>query len=490
MPINSFLYPGAKVTPAYEVANSCRFNDGDSAFITRANAGSDGTTDTWTMSMWVKRGVLGTTQFLFHGYTSGNFNVSLRFTSDDQLYFFQEDHPAQNGRLLMTTARKFRDPSAWYHIVAQYDSTQSTNTNRAKIYINGVQETTFNGSVTWPDQNFDSEMTSASTNIHIGKENGGDYFDGYMAEVVLLDGTAASPTSFGEYDEDSPTIFKPKDVSGLTFGTHGFYLDFEDSSNLGNDVNGGTDFTENNLAATDQATDTPTNNFATLNPIDDTLGYYTFSEGNCQVVSDSSGKAYTSSTLAVSKGKWYFETKMSSMVADERFLIGIAPRGAVENDHPDSTANGGINLSGFNAVIYSQGSSVLNNFFGNNTTRFDSWTGIIGMALDLTDGSEQITFSKDGAWVTGSGTTSTTFASALQVDISAKMDESTATGFWHLVVGEGNGSAAGTFQVNFGGCPAFTVSSGNADGNGYGNFEYPVPSGYLALCTKNVATDS
>jgi hypothetical protein len=223
-----------------------------------------------------------------------------------------------------------------------------------------------------------------------------------------------------------------------------------------------------------------------MNPLDNFYGNYTFSEGNCQVVSSSGDKAYVASTLAVSKGKWYFETNISAMVTDERFLIGIAPRGAVEDDHPDSTANGGINFSGFNAVINSQGSVILNNFYGNNTTRFDGWTGIIGMALDLTDGSEQITFSKDGAWVTGSGTTSTTFANALQVDISAKLNESTASGFWHLVVGEGNSSAAGTFQINFGN-PIFTISSGNTDGNGYGNFEYAVPSGYLSLCTANLS---
>ena len=108
------------------------------------------------------------------------------------------------------------------------------------------------------------------------------------------------------------------------------------------------------------------------------------------------------------------------------------------------------------------------------------------MALDLTDGSEKITFSKDGAWVTGSGTTDTDFSNALQVDISAKLNESTASGFWHFVVGEGSGSSAGTFQINFGN-PPFSISSGNSDANGYGNFEYSVPSGYYALNTKNLA---
>jgi len=475
MPINSFLYPGAKVTPAYEVANSCRFNDGDSAFITRANAGSDGTTDTWTMSMWVKRGVLGTTQFLFHGYTSGNFNVSLRFTSDDQLYFFQEDHPAQNGRLLMTTARKFRDPSAWYHIVAQYDSTQSTNTNRAKIYINGVQETTFNGSVTWPDQNFDSEMTSASTNIHIGKENGGDYFDGYMAEVVLLDGTAASPTSFGEYDEDSPTIFKPKDVSGLTFGTHGFYLDFEDSSNLGNDVNGGTDFTENNLAATDQATDSPTNNFATLNPlIAPTSNGPTFSEGNLvSVTSDASGTYGWggATTIGVTSGKWYCEAKWTQSGTYVRGAIGVhydPAEGARDNSYStaESYAWGYYAEDG---TLRNAGSTL----WTNNTYA----TGdIIGVYLDLDN--LELYFAKNGTLETGTGVSLT------------------AGKTYHFYQEDTTGTTSTSkFEFNFGAGTSWTVSSGNADANGYGNFEYDPSAGtfdgasknFYALNTKNLA---
>ena len=478
MPINSFLYPGAKVTPAYEVANSCRFNDGDSAFITRANAGSDGTTDTWTMSMWVKRGVLGTTQFLFHGYTSGNFNVSLRFTSDDQLYFFQEDHPAQNGRLLMTTARKFRDPSSWLHIVAQYDSTQSTNTNRAKIYINGVQETTFNGSVTWPDQNFDSEMTSASTNIHIGKENGGDYFDGYMAEVVLLDGTAASPTSFGEYDEDSPTIFKPKDVSGLTFGTHGFYLDFEDSSNLGNDVNGGTDFTENNLAATDQATDSPTNNFATLNPLGNYVANGVFTEGNLVMTTATNGHlARGISTIRPAHGKWYAECKV---LDSDRFSIGFM------NGNETYSAQGGEDTNSvivfYSAGAYTNGSTSAD-YFGSSLSDND----IIMLAMDLDN---DIAFmGVNGTWAksaTEAEIEAGTATNSLTTHISSTVPVN--TGHCGMFIEDNSGSEKMSGSFNFGN-PAHSISSGNSDENGYGNFEYSVPDGFLALCTKNLGSD-
>ena len=474
----------ATAATGFNVANSCRFNDGDSPHMHKTPGSASGTKTKFTFNCWFKRSTLGSEQNLIEAGSSTNERtyVSLGVFGTDELSFVHRT--GGSNSIVVTGTNLLRDVSAWYMITVKYDSTDGTANNRVRLYINGteVAYTT----QTMPGSNDttyinDDEIHYISRANHAAER----FLDGYLAEVCLIDASALAPTSFGEFDEDSG-IWKPIDVSGLTFGTNGFYLDFEDSANLGNDANGGTDLTEVNLAAIDQATDTPTNNFATMNPLDNFYGNYTFSEGNCQVVSSSGDKAYVASTLAVSKGKWYFETNISAMVTDERFLIGIAPRGAVEDDHPDSTANGGINFSGFNAVINSQGSAILNNFYGNNTTRFDGWTGIIGMALDLTDGSEQITFSKDGAWVTGSGTTSATFASALQVDISAKLNESTASGFWHLVVGEGNTSAAGTFQINFGN-PPFTISSGNTDGNGYGNFEYAVPSGYYSLNTKNLA---
>jgi len=467
----------------YDVANSLRFNDGSSDSLTRTPSGA-GNRDKWTWSGWIKRSTLSTNQKFFSCGNSSLTFMAIQFNADDTLGFGDSSGGSTVSNIF--TDQVFRDVSSWYHIVAHYDSGNSTSTDRLRLYVNGSRVTDLNNT-TFPSQNTDGLVNS--TTVHnIGQRGDNNhFFDGYMAEVCFIDGSNLNPDQFGEFDSDSPTIWKPKDVSGLTFGTNGFYLDFENASSLGADVSGNSNnFTVNNLTSIDQTTDTCTNNFATMNPLDERFGFYTFSEGNCQVVSSSSGNAYVSSTIAVSKGKWYFETKITSQPADERFLIGIAPRGAVEDNHPDSTNNGGINLSGFNAVINSQGSSVLNNFFGNNTTRFDGFTGIIGMALDLTDGSEKITFSKDGAWVTGSGTTDTDFSNALQVDISAKMNESTASGYWHLVVGEGSGSSAGTFQINFGN-PPFSISSGNSDAEGFGNFEFPVPSGYFALCSKNLA---
>ena len=188
----------------------------------------------------------------------------------------------------------YRDVSAWYHIVVAVDTTQGTASNRLKLYVNGEQITSLQAS-SYPSLNFDTLINNNNAHYISGAVDttyGTRRFDGYMAEVCFIDGTALDPTSFGEFDEDSG-IWKPISVSGLTFGTNGFYLDFEDSAALGDDVSGnGNNFTVNNLTAIDQTTDTPTNNFATLNPLNNYWSAATFSEGNSVYTSNNTGDYY------------------------------------------------------------------------------------------------------------------------------------------------------------------------------------------------------
>ena len=478
----------ATASTGYDVDNSCRFEDGDSAYM-RLTPGSSATdSKKMTISFWCKRGNLGINTRMFSAEASYG-RDSLFFNDDDNLWLYIDN--GQEGNL--KTLRVFRDCSAWYHIVVAIDTTQATDTNRVKFYINGIQETSFDSSgdgIVYPDQDYDitgfgQNGQEATIGADTSPGSSDNEWDGYLAEFVFIDGLQLAPTEFGEFDSDSPTIWKPKDVSGLTFGTNGFYLDFEDSADLGADVSGNSnDFTVTNLAAENQATDTPTNNFCTINPLANFYGNYTFSEGNTiQTRASSSDKAHCVGTMGVTAGKWYWEINITTMPSSERFQIGIAPYEAQEDDDMTTDTNGAIGLKGFNAVVAANGNFEIADFYGNDTTRFDSWTGIIGVALDLTDGSEQITFSKDGAWVTGSGTTSITFGSAEQVDISSVDDP---TGFWHPAIGVDTTSTTAVFKWNMGN-PAFAISSGNADANGYGNFEYPVPSGYYALCTKNLA---
>ena len=469
----------ATASTGYDVDNSCRFNDGDSAKM-GITPGSDGNLRTWTYSAWIKRTKLAHFGgLIFAGIAGATDNLTdIYFYTDDKLYIRDVIGAGQMGYWLSPN-RLFRDPSAWYHIVLAVDTTQATDTNRLKLYINGTQETSLSDS-DYPDQNFDTNINDATYEQQIGhslKTDGSShYFDGYMAEVCLIDGTAYAASDFGEFDEDSPTIWKPKDVSGLTFGTNGFYLDFEDSSNLGNDANGGTDLTETNLAATDQATDTPTNNFCTGNPLANFYNQTTFSEGNCKATLASSPYGYDIGTMGVANGKWYWEIKYTSGSGDPHNVGGFGISGKGESltasawlgyQSGSSSTDYGYMDEGGTGVLYT-------NVSGADTDASRSFAigNIIGIAIDLDSGTHTMTL-----YVNGNATTTDNISS------------SPTSGFYFPAWSYGYSSGGAVFELNFGGCPAYAITSSNADENGYGAFEYAPPSGYLALCSKNLGSD-
>jgi hypothetical protein len=190
--------------------------------------------------------------------------------------------------ILLVTTPVYRDVSAWYHVVVAVDTTQATSSNRVKLYVNGVQVTSFDNEI-YPSLNFDTAVNNTVAH-YIGDHPAlGYYYDGYMAEVNLIDGQQLDHTDFGEFDEDSG-IWKPIAYTG-TYGTNGFFLEFKDSSALGDDTSGeGNDFTVNNLTSIDQTTDTPTNNFATMNPLNYTPSAITYTEGNLKLAFPASWK--------------------------------------------------------------------------------------------------------------------------------------------------------------------------------------------------------
>jgi len=469
----------------YNVDNSCRFNDGDSAYMHKS-PGSSGNQRKFTFSTWFKIGNSADILTLFAtGADASNRFWVMRHNEGTNSSQIKVDAKTSDSQTIeIQTSASFRDSTAWMHLVVAVDTEQGTAANRVKIYINGTQITSF-ATETYPAEDHDTEVNKAAEH-RIGRYNAGtNYWDGYMCETVFIDGTQYAASDFGEFDEDSPRIWKPKDVSGLTFGSNGFYLDYKDSSNLGNDANGGTDLTEVNLAATDQSIDTCTNNFATMNSLANKVTSVNFSEGNLET-GFGNGRGGSTSTFGLTTGKWYVEMNITTMPDDSRFHLGVVPFEIKAADDLHNTSNQGTDLSGYNAVIYANddsGLSIINNFYGNATGRF-SGTPIIAMALDLTSATKTMAFSVNGAWVTGSNTTDTDFSNALKVDISAYIARHDV---WHIACGTGNSSGtSGVFEMNFG-SPSFAISSGNADGNGYGNFEYAVPSGYFSLCTKNLA---
>ena len=327
-----------------------------------------------------------------------------------------------------------------------------------RLYINGTEVTAFDTD-TNPDEDATMEHFTDGTN-KIGQMNSDQYFDGYIAEFVMIHGSQLTPSSFGEFDEDSPTIWKPKDVSGLSFGSKDYYLDFEDSGDLDDDESGqGNDFTVSNLAAADQATDTPTNNFATANPLANINGSPTFSEGNLEITGDGSANHDWQSTIGLSSGKWYWEMKSTASSPDSGLIF--YDQSIISGSHPGE---------GF---VTNARKKVINDSTTGSAIGSTAQNDIHGMALDLDNG--KLWIHRNGTYIESGDPAGD--ANPFIETSDGLESEGVIGGFVFN----------GTVQINFGGCPAFAISSGNADDNGYGNFEYDVPAGFYALCTKNLA---
>jgi hypothetical protein len=457
------------VTGGYEVDNSLRFNSGSSDNLSRTPSSATNR-KTWTWSAWVKPSNTATDQGLWYAEPDATGYTAIRFASNKIRVLTVISGSTANGFDKETT-RLFRDPSAWYHFVVAYDSTQATANDRVKIYVNGVLETAFDTNGFGGGQNLDSYINA--TLVHqIGAEDNVSYYNGYMSEINFIDGQQLTPSDFGEFDEDSG-IWKPIAYTG-TYGTNGFYLEFKDSSALGDDTSGnGNDFTVNNLTSIDQTTDTPTNNFCTMNPLDNFFADSTFTQGNTQVEQPAAKECFNTGTFGVSTGKWYWETKVIVTGSSDDFAGGISDIVATSatSTPPGQTANN-YGYNGSNGHIRNNATTVA---YGNTYTTND----IVGTYLDLDN--NKLYFAKNGT-VQNSGT-----------GFSITAPSSTTNGVYFPIVGERH-TNSNTLNVNFGN-PSFAISTGNTDVNGYGNFEYDPSAGtfdgvskdFLALCTKNLS---
>ena len=454
----AFLIGGANsaADTGYDIENSCRFNPGDSPKLS-FDQGTPTSRRIWTYSLWVKRGNLGNVQASMISWGDTDY-FDIRFqdgTPDDGIIVYISDGAAKN----LATTRLFRDPSAWYHIVINSDTTDGTAGDRTRIYVDGVEETVFT-SEAQPDQNFDYAGLESGDPIVIGNRyTGSHYFDGYIAEAHFVDGQQLTPSSFGETDADSG-IWKPKEYTG-SYGTNGFFLEFKNSAvgtgasdTIGADTSGNDNhLTSTNVAVTDQCTDTPTNNFATFNRLD-TVSAITLSEGNTKATVGTT-HSMSRATMGVRNGKWYWENYIVDGGAGA--LVGAVGDSA---DIPLQLNANPSRLYRGQGTIYSNGSL---------SSGWSTYTAddIISVALDMDNGA--IYFYKNGT-IENSGT-------------AAYTDLLTATPDHWL---PGLKLYDESILINFGN-PNWALTSGNADANGYGNFEYAVPSGYFALCTKNLA---
>jgi len=465
----------------YDVANSLRFDDGSSDHLTRTPS-SSGTTTKSTISVWLKRSNLGGNHAVI---STGSNDFVYKFNTSDELVIY--DFNGSSFDFIFRTTMVFRDVSSWYNIILSLDSTQSTSSNRAKLFVNGSQITAFEQE-TYPSQNFNFQLNGTLQHL-IGREGGStNYFDGYMSEFIVVDGTALNTTDVGEFDQDTPTIWKPKDVSGLTFGTNGFYLDFENASSLGADVSGNSNnFTVNNLTSVDQSTDTCTNNFATFNGV---LGYNStivLAEGNLKGTTGSTHQAlYGSifSSIGVTQGAWYAEFKVTTN--SNHSIVGISAD--LESDANGSSGGAynfiylgqGIGYYGSNGKIFHT-SSDFQMTYGSAVSNND----IVGVALDVDN--QEVYFSINGVFQNSGNPESGASKTGGVVNEGARNIFSTGTGTLFFAVADFDATATCAIEANFGGGSVSAISSGNSDANGHGNFSYAVPSGYFSLCTKNLA---
>lgn len=432
--------------------------------LSRTPSGA-GNRKTFTISFWVKRSELSTQNILFQvdGGTNNTNYMEMSFNGSNQLLL------GGYTSNFLTTNRVFRDTSAWYHVVWRVDTTQSTADDRFRLYVNGEQQTSFSQRNN-PGQNDDTAANmAAATKI-------GQTLDGYLSQFIIADGQSYAPTTFGSTNSDG--IWVPNTSPSVTYGTNGFKLDFAgsgtsaDANGFGADSSGQTNhFATTNIATNPNTTDTPQNTFATLDPNNDrTQGGFTFSEGNTKVVTSGSNRNYACLTQAFKTGKWYMEC---------RYTGGVANAGVGFCDMNDLQMAGTSTLGDLSNEArvtssgeYEKNNSVTSGWAGSFTTN-----DILGLCLDCDN--NRFTISKNGQFADGSGNYD-------EANPTAYITYTTGN-FMTFAFGEGAGAATATIEINTGNAP-YTIASGNADANGYGSFEYAVPSGYYALCTKNMAT--
>jgi len=442
---------------------------------------SSGNRKIMTFSAWIKRAINGATSCIFATGTGSERDMIL-FESDGKLQFSRY---SGSYLYILKTNRQFRDTNAWYHLMCVLDTTQGTESNRAKIYVNGVQETSFN-TATYPSQDYQTNYNQNTFTQYLGQDSDGNFdFDGCMSHVHYVDGTAYTPSTFGSTDADTGE-WSINTSPSVTYGTNGFFL-LKDDNAVTDRSGQGNNFTVGAGTLT-KTEDNPSNVFATLNPLFLAGGgTTTFSNGNTTGQSPTLQGCAGTSTIGVSSGKYYAEFKQVTETSSGEGAIGICDTYYISNN----SSLGGSSSPGYIEYSVSCFGYRNNNgdqFYSSSGSKYTSsnnhagWSNgdIIMVALDMDN--NRVYLGKNGSWNASNTWSSATPSQYITID---------STGFegnYHFAIGDSSGGNSVTWNANFGNGYFGTtqISSEGTNASGIGKFEYDVPTGYTALSTKGL----
>ena len=415
----------------------------------------------FTFSAWIKRSGLGGKR-IFSAYQLSSYWTSFYFSGNDQLELFSYINSSQQA--FIQTTSKYKDVNGWYHIVLAVDTTQATASNRVKIYVNGEQQTALNQN-SYPTQ--DSAMgqfNDTGATLYIGKDPNAD-FDGVMSHVHYTQGHTYAASDFGSTDSTTGE-WKINTSPSVTYGTNGFFI-LKDGNSVTDQSGNSNNFTVGSGTLT-KTEDCPSNVFATLNPLYNSGGTVTYSNGNNTFNEGDNQWKTTFSTLGASSGKYYAEFKCGGNYA----MIGVADYNVTKSGTADRNFSSTTIISEQGYGIYNGNGDLY--YRGSSTSYADTYGNgdIIGVALDCDN--NKVFFAKNGVWQNSADPTS--------AGTGFSMTATNATYVFALAV-QTNPTDANFGNGYFG---TTAVSSAGTNASNIGIFEYDVPTGYTALSTKGL----
>jgi len=432
-------------------------------FLERTHGNSSPNGRKGTISVWVKRTELGSNQYILGNYNNANNYGYLKFDTNDNIAHYSN----WDTDLQLVTNMKFRDLSGWYHIVLSVDTTQSTASDRLKLYVNGVEPSY--STTNYGNQNTTNYLfqASASGGHRIGSQQTTQHhFGGLMSHFHFIDGTAYPASTFGSTDSTTGE-WKINTNPTVTYGSQGYFM-FKNDNSLSDDSGNGNNFIVGNGTLT-KSEDNPSNVFSTMNFLNRTSSAISYTNGNT-TISYPGTWVFSLGNMGVSSGKWYWEAKVNSGNNANSYYGICAEMVPAGNGFYNNSQNG--------AIMYAAGDSGDTYIDGSYTsgaqTPQNKNTDILGLALDLDSGTKTLKIYKNGTQLTSGGT----------VNLSSYYNDTVVFPCF-----SGNSSSAScSFNVNFGngyfGTTAVSSAGTNASGNGI--FEFDVPAGYTAISTKGL----